>query len=135
VARGDFRRIRSKSYRLSSESATGLLEWPTHLPVQSIAQVHRARLHTGEEVAVKVQRPDIRKHAKWDMLAFRILMRIYGKLALLPLTLFLISIYSSRECFRSAIIICFSVYLRSNRVRDAVRSRAQQYETNPGPRS
>ncbi|KAG8776530.1 hypothetical protein FRC16_004501 [Serendipita sp. 398] len=59
---------------------------PNPIGSASIAQVHRARLHTGEQVAVKVQRPDIRKHAKWDLLAFRILMRIYENVFDLPLT-------------------------------------------------
>ncbi|PVF94923.1 ABC1-domain-containing protein [Serendipita vermifera] len=59
---------------------------PNPIGSASIAQVHRAKLHTGEEVAVKVQRPDIRKHAKWDMLAFRILMRIYESVFDLPLS-------------------------------------------------
>ncbi|CAG7853378.1 ABC1 family protein C10F6.14c [Serendipita indica DSM 11827] len=52
----------------------------------SIAQVHRAKLHTGDLVAVKVQRPDIRKHAKWDLLAFRTLMRVYERVFDLPLS-------------------------------------------------
>ncbi|KAG8807584.1 hypothetical protein FRC17_004397 [Serendipita sp. 399] len=59
---------------------------PVPIGSASIAQVHRARLHTGEQVAVKVQRPDIRKHAKWDLLAFRILMKIYERVFDLPLS-------------------------------------------------
>lgn len=67
---------------------------------QSIAQVHRARIRfpSGEEevcdllietmivclimfqeVAVKVQRPDIRRHANWDLWAYRALLRLYGE--------------------------------------------------------
>ncbi|KAF8317772.1 uncharacterized protein EI90DRAFT_3293460 [Cantharellus anzutake] len=38
------------------------------------------------EVAVKVQRPDIRRHAKWDLLAFRTLMRMYDYFFDLPLS-------------------------------------------------
>jgi ubiquinone biosynthesis protein len=34
----------------------------------SVSQVHRARLHTGEEVAVKVQRPGIRAEMEEDIL-------------------------------------------------------------------
>ena len=37
------------------------------LAAASIAQVHRARLHTGEEVAVKVRRPDIGARIERDL--------------------------------------------------------------------
>jgi len=46
----------------------------------SIGQVHRARLHTGEEIAVKVQYPDIETIVRTDLLAmhriFSILRRV-----------------------------------------------------------
>ena len=32
-----------------------------------------------QEVAVKVQRPDIRRHANWDLWAYRALLRLYGE--------------------------------------------------------
>lgn len=60
----------------------------------SVAQVHKARLKPakgspegmlGEEVAVKVQRPNIRKYAKWDLWSFRILLRLYESIFELPL--------------------------------------------------
>ncbi|KAI9248492.1 ABC1 family-domain-containing protein [Phascolomyces articulosus] len=58
------------------------------LPIASasIAQVHRARLHTGQVVAVKIQKPAILKQMDWDLLAFRILLRVYEKLFDLPLS-------------------------------------------------
>lgn len=37
------------------------------LAAASIAQVHEAKLHTGEEVVVKVQRPEIRKSIETDI--------------------------------------------------------------------
>ena len=40
----------------------------TALAAASVSQVHRARLHTGEEVAVKVQRPGIRTEMVSDIL-------------------------------------------------------------------
>jgi len=40
---------------------------PEPLASASIAQVHRARTHAGEEVVVKVQRPDIRSRIESDL--------------------------------------------------------------------
>ncbi|CAN6618676.1 hypothetical protein TRVA0_007S02102 [Trichomonascus vanleenenianus] len=45
----------------------------------SIAQVHQARLKTGEIVAVKVQHADISKQVYWDLLAYKSLMYIYDR--------------------------------------------------------
>lgn len=42
----------------------------------SIGQVHRARLHTGEDVAVKVQYPDIDEIVKGDLRTLRRIFRI-----------------------------------------------------------
>jgi ubiquinone biosynthesis protein len=42
----------------------------------SIAQVHAATLHTGEEVVVKVQRPDLRRTVTADLAAMTWLVRI-----------------------------------------------------------
>ena len=42
----------------------------------SIGQVHRARLHTGEDVAVKVQYPDIDEIVKGDLRTMRRIFRI-----------------------------------------------------------
>lgn len=58
----------------------------------SIAQVHVARLHPvpgqaqGQVVAVKVQRPEIRKQAKADLWCFRVLLRLYERVFELPLS-------------------------------------------------
>ncbi|KAI9321246.1 ABC1 family-domain-containing protein [Dichotomocladium elegans] len=57
------------------------------LPVASasIAQVHKARLQTGEVVAVKIQKPAILKQMNWDLRAYRILLQLYEKIFDLPL--------------------------------------------------
>jgi len=43
----------------------------------SVAQVHRAKLKSGEWVAVKIQKPDVSKQVEWDLGAFRIVMWLY----------------------------------------------------------
>lgn len=43
----------------------------------SVAQVHWARLPDGREVAIKIQKPAIRKQIKWDLWAFKVVMRVY----------------------------------------------------------
>jgi ubiquinone biosynthesis protein len=50
---------------------------PTPVASASIGQVHRARLRTGEDVAVKVQYPDIEEIVRTDL---RALKRIFGLL-------------------------------------------------------
>ncbi|HZI17962.1 MAG TPA: AarF/ABC1/UbiB kinase family protein [Pyrinomonadaceae bacterium] len=47
----------------------------------SLGQVYRARLHTGEEVAVKVQRPHLRERVSFDI---AVLSRITGFLSRFP---------------------------------------------------
>ncbi|KAK9478802.1 ABC1 family-domain-containing protein [Lipomyces japonicus] len=46
----------------------------------SVAQVHKAKLKTGEWVAVKIQHPSIEKQMHWDLGAYRAMMYIYDKL-------------------------------------------------------
>ncbi|KAG1052991.1 hypothetical protein G6F43_004899 [Rhizopus delemar] len=57
----------------------------TPIASASIAQVHRARLKTGEIVAVKIQKPAIQKQINWDLRAFRILLKVYEYVFDLPL--------------------------------------------------
>ena len=52
---------------------------PEPVASASIGQVHRARLHSGEEVAVKVQYPDIEEIVRIDLQALR---RIFNVAAL-----------------------------------------------------
>ena len=63
---------------------------PTPIAAASLAQVHRARLRDGREVAVKVQYPDIEHIVRTDLAALRRICKIYERfdpqpLALLPL--------------------------------------------------
>ena len=63
---------------------------PTPIAAASLAQVHRARLRDGREVAVKVQYPDIEHIVRTDLASLRRICRIYERfdpqpLALLPL--------------------------------------------------
>ncbi|MHB1847030.1 MAG: ABC1 kinase family protein [Deltaproteobacteria bacterium] len=48
---------------------------PSPLASASIAQVHRARTHAGDEVVVKVQRPDIERQIETDLDLLRYLAR------------------------------------------------------------
>jgi predicted unusual protein kinase regulating ubiquinone biosynthesis (AarF/ABC1/UbiB family) len=63
---------------------------PAPIAAASLAQVHRARLRDGREVAVKVQYPDIEQIVRTDLSSLRHICRIYERfdpqpLALLPL--------------------------------------------------
>src|SRR5262249_44711691 len=49
---------------------------PVPLAAASIGQVHRARLHTGEEVVVKVQRPGLKRVVESDLALMRLLARL-----------------------------------------------------------
>lgn len=58
---------------------------PTPIAAASLAQVYRARLHTGEEVAVKVQRPNLLPKLTRDLFLIRWAARRFA--GLLPLNL------------------------------------------------
>lgn len=51
----------------------------------SIAQVHKAIMHDGTVVAVKVQKPAIQQQMNSDLLAFRLLLRLYERMFDLPM--------------------------------------------------
>ncbi|MEO8505037.1 MAG: AarF/UbiB family protein [Acidobacteriota bacterium] len=51
---------------------------PQPLAAASLAQVHRARLRDGREVAVKVQHADIERTAKSDLGAIRVILWVVG---------------------------------------------------------
>lgn len=58
---------------------------PVPVASASIAQVHQARLHSGELVAVKVQKPLLRRQMEWDLAAYKVIMYAFEKLFDLPL--------------------------------------------------
>jgi predicted unusual protein kinase regulating ubiquinone biosynthesis (AarF/ABC1/UbiB family) len=66
-------RVRAETGKLPHELFAEFAESP--IASASIGQVHKARLHSGEEVAVKVQYPDIEELVKSDL---RTLRRILG---------------------------------------------------------
>lgn len=52
----------------------------TPIAAASLAQVHRARLHDGREVAVKVQYPEVAQLVATDLQNFGILLQVLGRL-------------------------------------------------------
>jgi predicted unusual protein kinase regulating ubiquinone biosynthesis (AarF/ABC1/UbiB family) len=54
---------------------------PQPLAAASLAQVHRARLHDGRTVAVKVQYPDIAELARIDLEALEVIVRLLVQVA------------------------------------------------------
>jgi Predicted unusual protein kinase len=68
----DIRRAAEESLKSSLESVYQEFE-PVPLASASIGQVHYAVLHTGEKVAVKVQRPFLREIVQTDLEIFQVL--------------------------------------------------------------
>lgn len=66
----EVRRVIEASLGAPVEARFAALD-PAPLASASIAQVHRARTHEGEEVVVKVQRPDIRSRIDADLALLR----------------------------------------------------------------
>nr|XP_045621055.1 aarF domain-containing kinase 1-like isoform X2 [Procambarus clarkii] len=52
---------------------------PEPLGAASLAQVHRAKLHSGQEVAVKVQHPSVKSHSKVDMKGMELLVGMVSR--------------------------------------------------------
>jgi len=61
----DVQKILAKEFDVKDNPFVSMEEAP--FASASIGQVHLARLKTGEKVAVKIQRPGIRKHIKVDL--------------------------------------------------------------------
>ncbi|KAJ1299379.1 hypothetical protein OPQ81_000007 [Rhizoctonia solani] len=66
------------------DSGKGLME-RTARASASVAQVHWARLADGREVAVKIQKPAIKKQISWDLWAFKVVTWVYSRWFDLPL--------------------------------------------------
>lgn len=60
---------------------------PTPVAAASLAQVHRARLRDGREVAVKVRYPDIDEIVRVDLTASRVVCQVYERLDPQPLAM------------------------------------------------
>ncbi|ODV90624.1 hypothetical protein CANCADRAFT_18635, partial [Tortispora caseinolytica NRRL Y-17796] len=58
---------------------------PRPIASASIAQVHKAKLNGGQEVALKVRHPAIKKQMQGDLIAYRIIMRAFGWAFSLPM--------------------------------------------------
>lgn len=86
----ELRRCHDKAATMDATTATNLLELELGAPATeafarfdevpiasaSVAQVHRAQLHTGEEVAVKLQKQNIAVQNGWDLWMFRIVLEV-----------------------------------------------------------
>jgi predicted unusual protein kinase regulating ubiquinone biosynthesis (AarF/ABC1/UbiB family) len=57
---------------------------PIPVASASLGQVYRARLHTGQDVAVKVQRPRLGNRIEMDLAVLRCLIRRLERLSILP---------------------------------------------------
>lgn len=68
----------SHEYRRPVEEVFAHID-PTPLGSASLAQVHRAKLTTGEDVAVKVQRPGVRETMALDVAIMRSIARVATK--------------------------------------------------------
>lgn len=78
VIREDFGKSVEEVFGVSftGEEGKGVME-RTARASASVAQVHWARLADGREVAIKVQKREIAQQAKWDLWAFKVVMRVY----------------------------------------------------------
>jgi aarF domain-containing kinase len=68
----------------TGEPGKGVIE-RTARASASVAQVHWAKLPDGREVAIKVQKREIRRQTGWDLWAFRVVSRVYSWYFDLPL--------------------------------------------------
>eukprot|EP01114_Cavostelium_apophysatum_P023922 TRINITY_DN9179_c0_g1_i1.p1 TRINITY_DN9179_c0_g1~~TRINITY_DN9179_c0_g1_i1.p1 ORF type:complete len:530 (+),score=121.43 TRINITY_DN9179_c0_g1_i1:142-1731(+) len=74
----DYNRVEKIFYEDLGKPPDEIFSFFDHQPVASasIAQVHRATLKTGEKVAVKVQKPQIRVQMDWDLFMYKTLTRM-----------------------------------------------------------
>lgn len=81
-------RVKSIIKEETGKELSDIFSYFNDVPVASasIAQVHDARLKSGEKVAVKVQKPNIKKQFKTDMLMHKIICHVLEYAFDLPLT-------------------------------------------------
>jgi len=60
----------------TGEEGKGMMERKARASA-SVAQVHWARLPDGREVAIKIQKPEIKSQVGWDLWAFKVVMKVY----------------------------------------------------------
>ena len=86
VIREDFGKSPEEVFGISfsGDESKGVMEQKARASA-SVAQVHWARLADGREVAIKVQKREIRAQAGWDLWAFKVVTWIYSNWFDLPL--------------------------------------------------
>lgn len=87
VIREDFGKSPEEVFGVSftGEPGKGVMERRARASA-SVAQVHWARLPTGEEVAIKIQKPEIVTQMQWDLWAFKVLTSAFAWSFDLPLS-------------------------------------------------
>ncbi|KAI9668325.1 MAG: hypothetical protein M1829_005529 [Trizodia sp. TS-e1964] len=86
VIREDFGQSPEEVFGISftGDPAKGVME-KTARASASVAQVHWARLASGEEVAIKVQKREIAQQVGWDLWSFKIMMYLYTEIFDIPM--------------------------------------------------
>lgn len=86
VIREDFGKSPEEVFGVSftGEPGKGVMEKAARASA-SVAQVHWAKLADGREVAIKIQKREIAQQVKWDLWAFKVMMKVYTYWFDLPL--------------------------------------------------
>lgn len=101
VPPASFAAVRAVLAEELSEAARARLAFIEEAPIAaaSVAQVHRARLDTGESVALKVQRPEAEAQIERDLAILRVLARMVDRIP----SMHLMSLPGSVERFAEAL--------------------------------